>query len=115
MINVATTSFSKKEKEAAERRNKSRKNKYKKARIVVAIVACLAICAVVVCVLSLTVLFKVEAVNVFGSTTYTAEEVISAAGVVLGDNLIRVSEDEISQNLQKKLPFINEVVIEKQL
>ena len=111
---MATTSFSKKEKEAAERKAKSGKRKQRKAKIITTFVVVLILCLAAVCTLSLTVLFKIETINVSGSSTYTAEEVIAAAGIVVGDNLIRVSKDGISEKLQKSLPFINEVVIEKQ-
>lgn len=111
---MATTSFSKKEKEAAERKAKSRKRKQRKLKIITTLVVVLIMSVAAVCALSLTVLFKIETINVSGSTTYTAEEVITAAGIAVGDNLIRVSKNSLSENLQKTLPFIDEVVVEKQ-
>ena len=111
---MATTSFSKKEKEAAERKAKSRKRKQRKAKIITTVVVVLVMTVAAVCALSLTVLFKIETINVLGSATYTAEEVITAAGIAVGDNLIRVSKNDLSETLQKNLPFIDEIVVEKQ-
>ena len=111
---MATTNFREKEREAAEKKTKMRKKARRKKQIIAAVVASVVVCLITLCVLSLTVFFKIETITVSGSTTYTAEEVISAAGIAVGDNLILASKKSINETLQKALPFIEEVKVQKQ-
>ena len=111
---MATTNFKEKEREAAKKA-KAQKKKRRRRRLITTLVIVLVTAVVVLCVLSLTVFFKISTVSVSGSVTYTAEEIISAAGIDIGDNLILINQNKLSQKLQTKLPFIDEVKVEKTL
>lgn len=100
-----------KKKEAAKKR---KVNKRKKRKIV-ALWLFLFITVALLCTLSLTVFFPVDTVTATGSSIYSAEEIVNASGIALGENLLRISEKNVLSALQSKLPFIDSVKISKQL
>lgn len=108
---MATTNFKEKEREAEQKNAKARKKRRRKKRIIGSLIAVLIVSLVSICILSLTVFFKIEKINVVGSTVYTAEEIISAADIGVGDNLVLIFDNKISEKLVKNLPFIDGVEI----
>lgn len=60
-------------------------------------------------VAALTLFFKVETIEVVGAGRYRAEEIISASGVEIGDNLILLNRYRISQQIYTSLPYITDV------
>ena len=46
--------------------------------------------------LGATVFFQVETIAVVGNSRYTAQEVIDASGVQIGDNLFQMNKNQIS-------------------
>lgn len=89
------------------RKRKARQRKIRKRRIKIFIgflvVALLITCAA----LSLTVLFPINSITVTGSEKYTAEEILSAAGIKKGDNLFTAKAD--AGAMAKKLPYVQSV------
>lgn len=73
----------------------------------------LSICAVVV--LALTLFFRVDAVTVTGNVRYTAQQVREASGVESGDNLFLLNKYEIAGRILEKLPYAEEVRINRRL
>lgn len=67
------------------------------------------------CGLSLTVFFPVEEISALGSNLYSSEEIIAHSGITAGENLIRISEDDVLSSLQENLPFVDGVKITKKL
>lgn len=66
--------------------------------------------------LSLTVFFKITEIRVEGQySVYTEDEIISAAGIVQGDNLLRLPVDEISDRLETDLPYLLGVSVKREL
>jgi cell division protein FtsQ len=61
------------------------------------------------------VFFRVSGVTVTGNARYTAEEIISAAGVEEGDNLFLLNKYQIARSILTKLPYVNEVNIRRGL
>ncbi len=55
------------------------------------------------------IFFRVEEVTVTGSTVYSQEEIVAAAGVELGDNLILVNKIRVCRKIISSLPYIDEV------
>lgn len=90
-----------------------KKVKKKKKTAAIVFTSLVLILIAVFCVLSLTVFFKIEKIEIKGSTNYTDDEIIDVLTVKTGDNLIRVSTDDISEKLQYDLPFISSVKIER--
>lgn len=65
--------------------------------------------------LSLTVFFNVETVEVEDSLIYTADEVIAASGVTMGENVFLISSEKIESNIVTALPYIKSVDVQKRL
>ena len=59
--------------------------------------------------LGATVFFQVETIAVVGNSRYTAQEVIDAYGVQIGDNLFQMNKNQISQQILQRLPYVGEV------
>ena len=59
--------------------------------------------------LGATVFFQVETIAVVGNSRYTAQEVINASGVQVGDNLFQMNKNQISQQILQQLPYVGEV------
>lgn len=112
---MSTGNFKEQEREAAIRKAQERKRRRRRKQTVIVLVLILIVAAVTMCVLSLTVFFKIADIRVFGSNMYTAEEIISAAEISIGDNLFRLSGKNISEKLEAKLPFIVDVKINRVL
>lgn len=98
-------------------RKPPKKNKKRKTRLkpwFLASVALVIVIAVTV-TLMLTVFFNVAAVKVIGSSIYSENAIISASGINNGDNIIRMSKDDIAENITKKLPYVKSVTVSKAL
>ena len=50
------------------------------------------------------VFFRVNTIEVAGNVRYTAEEIIEASGVKMGDNLIAMSGSRVSAAIRTQLP-----------
>lgn len=107
---MATTKFRDNQHETAIG---SQKKKRRKKKTAITLFVFFVISVLVLCVLSLTVFFKIETISVAGNTTYTAEEILSAAEIDKGDNLIRINGEDLSERLSVMLPFIEKVKVEK--
>lgn len=55
------------------------------------------------------VFFRVENIEITGSTVYSDEEIIAAAGIELGDNLMLVNWVQSGRKIVNQLPYISEV------
>lgn len=56
-----------------------------------------------------TVFFQVEHILIAGNSRYTAQEVEEASGIQLGDNLFRLNKGQISEDIRRKLPYVEEL------
>ena len=65
--------------------------------------------------LGATVFFQVESIVVAGNQRYTADEIVAASGVEVGDNLFLMNKNQISQQILRQLPYIGEVSPQRQL
>lgn len=65
--------------------------------------------------LSFTVFFKIETINIEGNTLYSAEKIEEACGVKKGDNLLRADPEKIGNALEKALPYVGSVSVQKKL
>lgn len=67
--------------------------------------------AAVAVVAALTLFFKVDKIEVTGSSRYQAEEIIAASGVERGDNLILLDRRKTARRLYTELPYITQVQV----
>lgn len=75
---------------------------------------CLAALAAAV-VFGATVFFQVETIAVSGNNRYTQEEIITASGVQIGDNLFRMNKGEIAQRIRESLPYVGAATVQRRL
>lgn len=83
-----------------------------------------AVLALVLYLLSAFVFFKIDTIEVIGvedaqgnmlpaSSYYTPEEIIRVSGVETGDSLVRVSKSDVTDAIEKLLPYIGNVKIQR--
>ena len=95
--------MAKKNKETAYRRNRGR------IVFLVLMVLLIAVALVGAC----TVFFRVEFVEVEGNARYSEEQILEAAHINMGENLILTQKDVIVQRLYDTLPYIDSVTVKK--
>ena len=70
---------------------------------------------VVAVVLSMVIFFRVRSIEVVGNSYYTPEEIVAAAGVAEGDNLLTVSRGSVAGNVMAQLPYVKSVRVTRKL
>lgn len=70
------------------------------------------VAAILLCIF---VFFKVDTVEVTGSTIYTSSEVVGESGIAQGDNLVFIDSSKAEEQLKKKFPYIEDVEIKKKI
>lgn len=65
--------------------------------------------------LCLTVFFKAETIRVEGSSHYTEQQLLQSSGLAVGDNLLRMKEQKVEQQLIKQFPYIEGVQLVRSL
>lgn len=63
--------------------------------------------------LSMTFLFNINEIRVLGETKYSAEEIVNASQVYVGDNMVRLKSDEVKDKILSSLVYIENVKIKK--
>lgn len=104
--------------ETEKRKSKVREPLTKKKRKIRNLIMSASILAVVILagvVLSLTVLFKCEAVQVDGLTKYSAEQIIEVSGISNGENLFLSDRKTAKNNIMAVFPYISDVDITIQI
>lgn len=90
-----------------QRRRKKRRNP------IISILSALLICGALL--LGISVFFKISVIRAEGSIRYSQEQVISASGIKIGDNLFFVNKFDAISKIFKSLPYIDEATISKDL
>lgn len=67
------------------------------------------IAVVVAVVFGMSIFFKVKTVTVAGANKYTAWDIREASGIQEGENLLSISEAQISNRITGQLPYVNKV------
>ncbi len=100
-------------KKSVKHKNKSRsKNRGGSNVLIYSFV--IAIIVAIAVILSLTVFFNANVVTVSSkSTYYTAEQIITASGLNIGDNLISANVNQAEDRIEQQLPFIATAEIAK--
>lgn len=98
--------------DAKQKRTSKRKSKHKKVWPVI-LMAFVILFISVFTALSLTVLFNVKTIKVAGESMYSVEQIISASGIKIGKNLVRLSADEHENNVERYLPYVGSAEIIK--
>lgn len=99
-----------------EREIRKRKLKRKKNfRIAIVVTGFLLIISLIVSPIIIFAAFRVKNFTIEGKAPYTNEEVIAASGIQQGKSLILADIDKASANIEKVLPYTDNVVITKKL
>ncbi len=94
--------------------NKKRKQKKITRKIIFALIIILSI-AVVLTVLSLTVLFKIDTINISGNEKYTQKQISEHLDIEKEKNLFLTDIDKASEKLEEELPYIYKAEISRKL
>ena len=98
---------------ASARHHQGRKRNRRRFGLLFKLLCAAALIAAVT--LGATVFFQVESIVVAGNQRYTADEIVAASGVEVGDNLFLMNKNQISQQILRQLPYIGEVSPQRQL
>ncbi len=98
-------------KRLAAKRSKTRKNGafFRFSMVVVCLAAGLGIIA------SVTFAFPVKNISLYGESVYTKDEVLSAAAIGQGQNVVTLSPENINKRVTEKLPYIESVDVSKNI
>lgn len=89
-----------------------RKRNFRKA---IVIIGFLLVISLIISPILILTLFRVKSFTVEGAGAYTNEEIIASSGIALGKNLLFADLDEAAENIEKQLPFTDEVKLTKKL
>ncbi len=109
MKKVKNYKRSSKAREDAKQKNQQMRRRRKKRKYMLYYILILIIILTTTISLSLTVFFNIENIEVKNPYPYTADEIISASGLELGDNLIRTRLGEIEKKILKNCINLDEV------
>ena len=93
----------------------SRKRKRKRVRTILTVAAVVAVALLAALVYAMTVGAPIGKIVVTGESIYTPEEIVTASGLMTGDNMFRVSDRAMSKRLSALLPYIGSVDVKRQL
>ncbi len=65
----------------------------------------------IVFILMMTVFFNVNTFVIDGSSIYSREQILLAAGVEKGDNLLRISVSKVENKIEDNLPYVREAEV----
>lgn len=90
------------------------RKKRKKRREIFIILIALAMLAAFICILSTTVLFNTQKI-VFENSAgrYTDEQLLAAAEIAVGDNMVRMPVKKLESKIETVLPYIENAVIKR--
>lgn len=99
----------------AQRRSqeKNRKKKQNKSVVLIAMLCLLLVGALIMA--AFTVLFPVKTLVVEGTSRYSAQQIVEAAGIEEGQNLLRLSPAATERNIRAACPYICDVTLKRKL
>lgn len=100
--------------EQARRQAAAKRRKRARRRKIIAFSCLFLFTAALLVALSLTVLFKVDSIEVKGDSSHSAEEITALCGISVGDNLIRVNTTNGRDRILSEFQDVDEVVVDKQ-
>ena len=103
-----------KSREELRRENRQELERQKSRRKAMWIILLVAIGVVIAVILSLTVFFKVTAVEVDASKSqYSAAQIRDASGIEEGDSLFLLDREKAAERISTKLPYTGEIVVKR--
>lgn len=99
--------------ERRKARRKTEKSRRQSSGMLPRIIIMLAIVAAIV--FGVAIFFKVNTIEVHGNSVYSAQDIIEASDLAIGDNLLTVNKDTAAGNIIARLPYIQSVSIGRSL
>ncbi len=97
-------------KQTARRRKQKRRRRA--AKVWVGVLLVLLITAVILC---LTVFFPIEEIRITGQSQYSQEQILSASGLEVSQNLFVFLPGNVTKQIEKELPYIEKAKIKRVL
>lgn len=97
-----------------QRRAEIRRRRRKRILLVFYIFTFITVIAAAV-ILSLTVLFKIDTIQVVGKSRYSAEQIVKSCGIKIGENLFLADVKDASSAVEQSLPYIGTAKITRSL
>ncbi len=107
--------FREKERSAAAKKAAAKKKAKKRRNVMIAVTVTLSVTVIVLIALIIAAFLRIEVVEIEGNSIYTAEQIVEVADIEAGNSLVFLKREAVSEKLRKKLPFIEEVTIEKKM
>lgn len=98
---------------ARQRRHAPSRKRRGRFRLIYKFLSILIVSAAVI--LACVVFFRVNSIEVAGNVHYTAEEIIQASGIQLGENLVALPKSRVASNIRTQLPYVEGVSIQRVL
>lgn len=98
---------------ARQRRHTTRRRRRGRFQGLYRLLSIVAVAAAII--VACVVFFRVNEVTVAGNSRYTAEEIIEASGIEIGDNLIALSKSQVASRIRTQLPYVESVAIDRML
>jgi len=100
--------------ETPQRRADIRKRRRRRALLVFYFFTFVTVIVAAVAV-SLTVLFKIDSIQVNGTSRYSAEKIMKAGGIEKGENLFLAKTKDAEAEIQRELPYIGTAKVTRRL
>jgi len=100
--------------ETPQRRSDIRKRRRRRALLLFYFFTFVTVIVAAVAV-SLTVLFKIDSIQVNGTSRYSAEKIMKAGGIEKGENLFLAKTKEAEAEIQRELPYIGTAKVTRRL
>ncbi|SHH92951.1 Cell division septal protein FtsQ [Sporobacter termitidis DSM 10068] len=72
-----------------------------------------AILIIVIVIFGISVFFRISDIEVKGAGKYTVDQIISASGIKIGDNLVFIDPGAVAAAIKTNLPYLSDVQISK--
>ncbi len=103
------------EKMSMEHETSSRRSRRRRRGLSAYAAMVVVLAVVVVVTLSMTVLFNIKTIRVTGNAdSYTAEDIVKATGISIGDNMVRLNVSEAEEKALAALIRVESVTIDRQ-
>jgi len=72
-----------------------------------------ALLIIIIVIFGVSIFFRISDIEVKGAKKYTTQQIMSASGIKIGDNLVFIDSDAVAENIKINLPYLSDVEIDK--
>lgn len=104
-----------KSKNELRREHMEKQRAVKRRRRILAYCVIIFVLLIIFTILAFTVFFRIAHIDITGKTTYTKEEIISASGLEIGDQLYLFNPEKVEERIVENLPYIENAEITRKI